>query len=154
MSKTTYESLDNKIAASTLTKDLTKGLDVVDGHGIKKLGEYENPDELYDMLIARIRKYHPSTDVSMIEKAYALAKEAHGDQCRKSGEPYIVHPLWVAIILANLELQNSDDYPILPINWKYRRRISVRCFLPWQKTSVLSLSNWLTVCITCGHCSL
>ena len=62
MSKTTYESLDNKIAASTLTKDLTKGLDVVDGHGIKKPGEYENPDELYDMLIARIRKYHPSTD--------------------------------------------------------------------------------------------
>ena len=35
MSKTTYESLDNKIAASTLTKDLTKGLDVVDGHGIR-----------------------------------------------------------------------------------------------------------------------
>ena len=49
MSKTTYESLDNKIAASTLTKDLTKGLDVVDGHRIKKPGEYENPDELYDM---------------------------------------------------------------------------------------------------------
>ena len=46
MSKTTYESLDNKIAASTLTKDLTKGLDVVDGHGIKKPGEYEKPDEL------------------------------------------------------------------------------------------------------------
>ena len=107
MSKTTYESLDNKIAASTLTKDLTKGLDVVDGHGIKKPGEYENPDELYDMLIARIRKYHPSTDVSMIEKAYALAKEAHGDQCRKSGEPYIVHPLWVAIILANLEMDKE-----------------------------------------------
>ena len=107
MSKTTYESLDNKIAASTLTKDLTKGLDVVDGHGIKKPGEYENPDELYDMLIARIRKYHPSTDVSMIEKAYALAREAHGDQCRKSGEPYIVHPLWVAIILANLEMDKE-----------------------------------------------
>ena len=69
MSKTTYESLDNKIAASTLTKDLTKGLDVVDGHGIKKPGEYENPDELYDILIARIRKYHQSTDVSIIEKA-------------------------------------------------------------------------------------
>ena len=90
MSKTTYESLDNKIAASTLTKDLTKGLDVVDGHGIKKPGEYENPDELYDMLIARIRKYHPSTDVSMIEKAYALAKEAHGSPenhilCIRSG---------------------------------------------------------------------
>ena len=107
MSKTTYESLDNKIAASTLTKDLTKGLDVVDGHGIKKPGEYENPDELYDMLIARIRKYHPSTDVSMIEKAYKLAVKAHGDQRRKSGEPYIIHPLWVAIILADLEMDKE-----------------------------------------------
>ena len=105
--KTTYESLDNKIAASTLTKDLTKNLEVVDGHGIKKPGEYEKPDELYDMLIARIRKYHPSTDVSLIENAYKLAQEAHGDQCRKSGEPYIVHPLWVAIILADLEMDKE-----------------------------------------------
>ena len=45
----------------------------------------------------------------MIEKAYALAKEAHGDQCRKSGEPYIVHPLWVAIILANLEMDKETN---------------------------------------------
>ena len=46
-----------------------------------------------------------STDIRMIEKAYELAKKAHGNQCRKSGEPYIVHPLWVAIILANLEMR-------------------------------------------------
>ena len=59
------------------------------------------------MLIARIRQYHPSTDISMIEKAYELAKKAHGNQCRKSGEPYIVHPLWVAIILANLEMDKE-----------------------------------------------
>ena len=43
----------------------------------------------------------------MIEKAYELAKKAHGNQCRKSGEPYIVHPLWVAIILANLEMDKE-----------------------------------------------
>ena len=59
------------------------------------------------MLIARIRQYHPSTDISMIEKAYELAKKAHGNQCRKSGEPYIVHPLWVTIILANLEMDKE-----------------------------------------------
>ena len=59
------------------------------------------------MLIARIRKYHPSTDVSMIEKAYKLAVKAHGDQRRKSGEPYIIHPLWVAIILADLEMDKE-----------------------------------------------
>ena len=104
---TTYESLDNKIAASTLTEDLVKGLEVVDGHAIKEKKDYEKPDELYDMLIARIRQYHPSTDISMIEKAYELAKKAHGNQCRKSGEPYIVHPLWVAIILANLEMDKE-----------------------------------------------
>ncbi len=62
---------------------------------------------MYDMLIARVRKYHPSADVSMIGKAYEIAKKAHGDQCRKSGEPYIVHPLWVATILAGLEMDKE-----------------------------------------------
>ena len=52
-------------------------------------------------------KYHPSTDISMIEKAYKVASEAHKDQKRKSGEPYIIHPLCVAIILADLELDKE-----------------------------------------------
>ena len=105
--KTTYESLDNRIAPEALTEDHTKGLAVVDGHAVKSQEDYEDPDRLYDMLIARIRKYHPSTDVSLIEKAYKLAVEAHGDQRRKSGEPYIIHPLWVAIILADLEMDKE-----------------------------------------------
>ena len=104
---TTYESLDDKIAPEFLMKDLAKGLEIVDGHAVKAPGDYEEPDQLYDMLIARIRKYHPSADVSMIEKAYELAKKAHGDQKRKSGEPYIVHPLWVAYILAELEMDKE-----------------------------------------------
>ncbi|MFR2838821.1 MAG: RelA/SpoT family protein [Zhenhengia sp.] len=62
------------------------------------------PDEIYEKLINRIRSYHPSDDVSMVEKAYKLAKEAHEGQLRKSGEPYIIHPLQVAYILADLEL--------------------------------------------------
>ena len=105
--KTTYESLDNRIAPEALTEDHTKGLAVVDGHAVKSQEDYEDPNRLYDMLIARIRKYHPSTDVSLIEKAYKLAVEAHGDQRRKSGEPYIIHPLWVAIILADLEMDKE-----------------------------------------------
>ena len=105
--KTTYESLDNRIAPEALTEDHTKGLAVVDGHAVKSQEDYEDPNRLYDMLIARIRKYHPSTDVSMIEKAYKLAVRAHGDQRRKSGEPYIIHPLWVAIILADLEMDKE-----------------------------------------------
>ncbi len=104
---TTYESLDDRIAPEAITEDLGKGLDMVDGHAVKAPGDYENPHKLYDMLIARIRKYHPSTDVSMIRKAYDLAREAHGNQFRKSGEPYIVHPLWVSIILANLEMDKE-----------------------------------------------
>ena len=105
--KTTYESLDNRIAPEALTEDHTKGLAVVDGHAVKSQEDYEDPNRLYDMLIARIRKYHPSTDVSMIEKAYKLAVKAHGDQRRKSGEPYIIHPLCVAIILADLEMDKE-----------------------------------------------
>lgn len=105
--KTTYEAIDGRIAPESLTADASAGLEVVDGHAVKAPGDYENPDRLYEMLIARIRRYHPSTDVSMIEKAYQLAKKAHGGQCRKSGEPYIVHPLWVAIILADLEMDKE-----------------------------------------------
>ena len=62
---------------------------------------------MYQALVARVRKYHPSTDISMIEKAYRIAKEAHKDQARKSGEPYIIHPLWVGIILADLEMDKE-----------------------------------------------
>ncbi|MDR2649196.1 MAG: bifunctional (p)ppGpp synthetase/guanosine-3',5'-bis(diphosphate) 3'-pyrophosphohydrolase, partial [Clostridiales bacterium] len=63
-----------------------------------------NYDELYSELIKKIRRYHPSQDLSMIEKAYLTALEAHKEQLRKSGEPYIIHPLYVSIILAELQL--------------------------------------------------
>lgn len=61
-------------------------------------------EQLYQELITKIKTYHPSDDFSMIEKAYKLAVDAHKDQKRKSGEPYIIHPLKVAYILAELEL--------------------------------------------------
>ena len=69
--------------------------------------DFTSPEELYQDLIKSIRKYHPSDDISMIEKAYKVAYEAHKDQKRKSGEPYIIHPLCVAIILADLELDKE-----------------------------------------------
>ena len=65
------------------------------------------PEELYKELIRSIRKYHPSDDISLIEKAYKVAHEAHKDQKRKSGEPYIIHPLCVAIILADLQMDKE-----------------------------------------------
>lgn len=105
--KKIQEIIDDRIIPQAVTSDLMKGLEVKDGHAIKDQKDYEDPEKLYDILIARIRKYHPSTDVSMIRKAYELAKSAHGDQCRKSGEPYIIHPLWVGIILAELEMDKE-----------------------------------------------
>lgn len=80
---------------------------VIDNGKMNESQEFRNPDELYQELINHVRKYHPSDDISMIEKAYGVAKEAHKDQTRKSGEPYIIHPLNVAIILADLELDKE-----------------------------------------------
>lgn len=74
---------------------------------VKTMEDFTSPDKLYQELIAGIRKYHPSDDISLIEKAYKTAYEAHKDQKRKSGEPYIIHPLCVAIILADLELDKE-----------------------------------------------
>ncbi len=66
--------------------------------------DFTSPEVLYATLTERIKKYHPSTDMGIVERAYKLAFDAHKDQKRKSGEPYIIHPLCVAIILADLEL--------------------------------------------------
>ena len=76
-------------------------------NSIKPMKEFESPEDLYHELIASVRKYHPSADISLIEKAYHVARDAHEGQTRKSGEPYIVHPLCVAIILAELELDKE-----------------------------------------------
>ncbi len=61
-------------------------------------------EELYKQLIEKIKTYHPTKEFTMVEKAYKLAVDAHKDQKRRSGEPYIIHPLKVAYILAELEL--------------------------------------------------
>ena len=74
---------------------------------VKAMNDFTSPDDLYRELIKSIRKYHPSADITMVEKAYQTAREAHKDQKRKSGEPYIIHPLCVAIILADLELDKE-----------------------------------------------
>ena len=76
-------------------------------NGVIATSDFVEPEELYRELVERIRKYHPNADISMIKKAYDIANEAHQGQCRKSGEPYIIHPLCVAIILADLELDKE-----------------------------------------------
>ena len=69
--------------------------------------DFTPPEELYQELIRKIRLYHPSDDFSLIEKAYHVADDAHQGQKRKSGEPYIIHPICVAIILAELEMDKE-----------------------------------------------
>lgn len=74
---------------------------------VKSIKEFVSPQDLYQELIASIKKYHPSADISLVEKAYKVAYDAHDGQVRKSGEAYIIHPLCVAIILADLELDKE-----------------------------------------------
>ncbi|WP_022767270.1 RelA/SpoT family protein [Butyrivibrio sp. NC2007] len=74
---------------------------------IEATPEFQTPDKLYEELIRRVRRYHPSDDITLIEKAYNQARQAHEGQLRKSGEPYIIHPLCVGIILADLEMDKE-----------------------------------------------
>lgn len=71
-------------------EDLNKNLEIVDGHAVKAPEDYQDPEELYQALIARVRKYHPSADITMIEKAYQIGKEAHKNQFRNRRTLY--HP--------------------------------------------------------------
>lgn len=67
----------------------------------------KNVIELYNKLKKNIEAYHPSGNMTMIDKAFKMASNAHKGQCRKSGEPFIIHPLSVAIILAELRLDKE-----------------------------------------------
>ena len=93
--------------AKVKEEELEKEIAAVDA-SVKSMDDFTSPEQLYQELIASVRKYHPSDDISLIEKAYRVAAEAHEGQVRKSGEPYIIHPLCVAIILADLELDKES----------------------------------------------
>ena len=60
------------------------------------------PAGAVDRLIKTVRLHHPKADIALLERAYAAAEKAHSGQKRKSGEPYITHPVAVAQILADL----------------------------------------------------
>jgi len=87
-----------------MAEDKLKGIEME----LEAPADFTSPEALYEDLVKSIKKYHPSDDLSMIEKAYQIARDAHKDQKRKSGEPYIIHPLCVAIILADLELDKES----------------------------------------------
>ena len=60
-----------------------------------------------EIIEKQVQNYGAQADVELIQKAYQLAKTEHGDQCRMSGEPYIIHPMNVAYILADLGMDDE-----------------------------------------------
>ena len=65
------------------------------------------PEELKRQLITTMQSIYDEEDIEAVERAYKVAYKAHEKQKRKSGEPYIIHPICVAIILAELELDKE-----------------------------------------------
>ena len=61
-------------------------------------------EQLYRELEEKIREYRPRDDLSSVEKAFRIAADLHKGQLRQSGEPYMVHPLMVAHILAGMRM--------------------------------------------------
>lgn len=59
--------------------------------------------QMYTELLKKMDEYHPSRDFSIITQVYEFALKAHGTQLRKSGEPYMIHPMAVALILADIK---------------------------------------------------
>lgn len=67
-------------------------------------GLSQRPTKTLEDLLKKIQSYFPQADLSIVEKAYYFSEKAHEGQIRRSGEPYISHPLSVAGILADLHL--------------------------------------------------
>ena len=92
--------------ARNMTTDDKQGM-ALGERDIEDPAPFTPPEELYADLIKTIRSYHPSEDTSLIKKAYDVADKQHAGQKRRSGEPYIIHPLCVGIILADLEMDKE-----------------------------------------------
>ncbi len=65
------------------------------------------PPVTINLIMDTVKSYQPDADFGLIERAYLVAKEGHAGQTRASGEPYINHPLNVAMILAELQLDDT-----------------------------------------------
>ncbi len=65
-------------------------------------------EKMYDSLIGRLLSYHPEADKDLIRRAYEYAYDKHLLQRRKSGEPYIIHPLGVAKLVTQLKLDEAS----------------------------------------------
>ena len=92
-----------------------RGLPRIDLRNIRRFGRaaLQGPasrDRLPDAIehVAKVhRAYHPGADLDVLRQAYVLAESSHRGQMRKSGEPYITHPLAVTLILAELGAETT-----------------------------------------------
>lgn len=64
-------------------------------------------DRIFEEIEKTIKGYHPSDNIEVLEKAYEYAYNAHKNQKRQSGEPFVIHPLNVALILAEMNLDKE-----------------------------------------------
>ena len=78
------------------------------GTDVKNKVKKVNTDLIYKKLIKKIKSYNPGVDEELVDKAYQVSKKYHKEQVRKTGEPFVIHPLETAIILADLELDQSS----------------------------------------------
>ena len=99
-----YEKINTDASASNLAEFLIHQNEYVESINEKKDFNREK-ENAYNKLIDRIAMYiHDENDIEQIRKAYEYADKAHKAQIRATGEPYIIHPLAVAYILAELEM--------------------------------------------------
>lgn len=75
---------------------------------LKDRVESIDSDKIFKELVRKIKSYNPKVDSKLLDKAYSTAKKYHGDQLRKSGEPFIIHPLSVGMILADIEMDQTS----------------------------------------------
>jgi GTP pyrophosphokinase len=62
----------------------------------------------FEDILEKVREYNPDADLDLLRKAYIVSAREHRDQVRRSGEPYLVHPLEVAYVLAELRLDTAS----------------------------------------------
>ena len=93
---------------SDLTPDQVARLEA-DGQSPEKVrGERVEIEKMYDSLIGKLVSYHPEADVALIRRTFEYAYDKHLLQRRKSGEPYIIHPLGVAKLVSQLKLDEAS----------------------------------------------
>ena len=101
--------------------------------------------EQYENLVKTIRGYNPAADFQHIQAAYEFAREAHKDQKRKSGEPYIIHPLAVAQIVAEelrLDSESIDKLDTLLLFGESALYLTVVLIQNVRKATSLSIKEW------------